>query len=131
MKICLVLIISVLGFGKILWQILKSKINVTSFFLCFPAKVHAWDYTITGPVESIGWGSTNEYPCYIAMGAETDGQPTQNRRYFYHKVHSVEMCKFAERCRLLKQDIIAYANTKSDSNEIFSIEYAHTKAKWW
>lgn len=90
-----------------------------------------YDYTITGQVESIAFGSRTDYPCYIAMSSETDGQPSADRRFYYHKVNSIEMCKFAERCRAARQPIIAYCLRDSDQNRIYSVQYADTKARWW
>lgn len=83
-----------------------------------------------GQLKVLAFGSSDEYPCYIAMAAGSDGGG-QDRKFYFHKAKSVEMCKFAERARETNQNIKIYASIQSDSNSVDSLEYARTKAKWW
>lgn len=112
-------------------KIYKLNEKLINLFLVILVHVQAYDYTITGRVESIAFGSWIEFPCYISMAAETDNQPAANRIYYFHKVKSVEMCKFAERTRASREPVKIYASVQSDVNSVDSIEYAYTAARWW
>lgn len=66
------------------------------------------------------------------MAAEADsGSRVRNvRKYYFHKVASVELCKFAERAHTTGKDIKIYAKVESDVNSVVSVEYAHKRARW-
>lgn len=89
-------------------------------------------YTITGHVESVAYRDHERWPCFIAMGNGTDGNPqTSYRQYYYHAVGKVAMCEFAERSLLNGDQVKVHAKTDSGANIIVLVERANTNAIYW
>lgn len=88
-----------------------------------------FDYVITGHVESVFFGSSKEWPCYVAIRCNEENNTSS---FFYHAANNFPICEFAERTRSKGVQVNLYGKTyPGQNNAVDSIEYAGTNAKFW
>ncbi|XP_055308146.1 uncharacterized protein LOC129572226 [Sitodiplosis mosellana] len=88
-----------------------------------------FDYVVTGSIESVFYGSSKEWPCYVAVRSNDENN---SNTLFYHAANNIPICEFAERSRTKDVQVNLYGKTyPGQNNAVDSIEYSDTNAKFW